>query len=206
MKPFIVYCRDLFDRHKNPSLSLSPRDVLNNKKIKKRSLSEFLNRGVRESETNQKEKARKELLDELVNDVYGYDLRNWDERAITKQSIKERYENIDNDFPIVSASRYFTFVLPNLKKVHNVSVEKIIEIIMQSREQNWRQLAEQSLHRLKGGIRWYFMYPDDSDPEYLGWCYQEYLQYCELLKIKPLSKREIYDSIKIKYNRQKNGA
>lgn len=35
MKCFIVNSKDLFDKNKNPKLSLSVKDILNNKKIKK---------------------------------------------------------------------------------------------------------------------------------------------------------------------------
>jgi hypothetical protein len=35
MKSFIVNSKDLFDKKKNPKLSLSPREILKNKKIKK---------------------------------------------------------------------------------------------------------------------------------------------------------------------------
>ena len=34
MKAFIVNSKDLLDRKKNPKLSLSPREILKNKKIK----------------------------------------------------------------------------------------------------------------------------------------------------------------------------
>jgi hypothetical protein len=35
MKSFIVNTKDLFNKKKNPKLSLSPREILKNKKIKK---------------------------------------------------------------------------------------------------------------------------------------------------------------------------
>ena len=35
-KCFIVSSKDLFDKNKNPKISLSPREILKNKKIKKR--------------------------------------------------------------------------------------------------------------------------------------------------------------------------
>jgi len=38
MKAFTVNSKDLFDKKKNPNLSLSPREILKNKKIKKRNL------------------------------------------------------------------------------------------------------------------------------------------------------------------------
>lgn len=37
-KSFSVNSKDLFDKKKNPKLSLSPRDILRNKKIKKKKL------------------------------------------------------------------------------------------------------------------------------------------------------------------------
>ena len=39
LKCFTVNSKDLFDREKNPTLSLSPKEILNNPKIKKRSLN-----------------------------------------------------------------------------------------------------------------------------------------------------------------------
>ena len=39
MKSFIVKSKDLFDKKKNPNLSLSPRDILKNKKIPKKYLA-----------------------------------------------------------------------------------------------------------------------------------------------------------------------
>ncbi len=38
MEAFIVNSKDVFDRKKNPKLSLSVKDMLKNKKIKKRRL------------------------------------------------------------------------------------------------------------------------------------------------------------------------
>jgi len=35
MKVFTVQSKDLFDKKKNPNLSLSPKEILKNKKIKK---------------------------------------------------------------------------------------------------------------------------------------------------------------------------
>lgn len=35
MKAFVVNSKDLFDTKKNPNLSLSPREIIKNKKIKK---------------------------------------------------------------------------------------------------------------------------------------------------------------------------
>ena len=36
MKAFTVQSKELFDKKKNPSLSLSPKDILKNEKIKKK--------------------------------------------------------------------------------------------------------------------------------------------------------------------------
>ena len=43
MKAFIVNSKDLFDKNKNPNISLSVTDILNNKKIKKKFLKEDKN-------------------------------------------------------------------------------------------------------------------------------------------------------------------
>jgi hypothetical protein len=203
MKSFIVNSKDLFDRKKNPGLSLSPQDILKNMKIKKSYLEKKVCRESSKTKKVSKKTPEQELLEELTDDVYGYDLRNWDERGITEKAIRERYENTDNDFPIVSASRYFNYVLPALKEVHNVPVEKIIEIIMAARQKSWKQLAEYWLGDLKNGLKWYFQDPDNHDSDYLQRCYNDYVQYCELIGKKPLTKREIYDSVKIRYEKEK---
>jgi len=39
MKAFIVQSKELFDKKKNPKLSLSPRDILRNRKISKKYLA-----------------------------------------------------------------------------------------------------------------------------------------------------------------------
>ena len=44
MRAFTVNSKDLFDVKKNPKLSLSPREILTNKKIKKRRLKEYGNK------------------------------------------------------------------------------------------------------------------------------------------------------------------
>jgi phosphoribosyl-ATP pyrophosphohydrolase len=208
MKSFIVNSKDLFDRKKNPGLSLRPQDILKNVKIKKNYLEKRVCREGAKTRKATKKTPEQELLEELADDVYGYDLRNWDKRGITKEAIRERYENTDNDFPVVSASRYFSSVLPTLKEVHNVPVERVIEIIMAARRKNWKQLAEYWLGDLRNGLKWYFQDPNNSDSSYLQRCYDDYVRYCELIGKKPLTKREIYDSVKVRYEKgkKKNGS
>ena len=153
---------------------------------------------ITKQEINQyvKVKSERELLDELSYDAYGYDLRNWDERGITEGTIKERYENSGKGFPLVSASRYFSLVFPALRFGFKTSVEKVIETMMASKEKNWKVLKKLWLNNLTQGLKIYFEDPEDPNIDYLKGCYEEYVRYCGLLNKKPLSKRQIYDSVK----------
>ncbi len=142
------------------------------------------------------------LLKELVDDYFGYDLRNWREKGITPEEIRERYLKCDkeNDFPNVSASRYFSYVFPVLKNKHKIPVEKIVEIMMGAKDKNFRKLRDMWLNELMWWLEKYLKEGniDDEKREQLRKYYKEYLRYCEQLKEKPLSKREIYLRVKEK--------
>jgi hypothetical protein len=144
-----------------------------------------------------RETSEQVLLDELGYDIYGYDLRNWDERGITEESVREKYENCDKKgVPVISASRYFALVFPTLKIGFKTDVEKVIEIIMSSKEKNWKELKRIWLNDLKQGLKIYFEDPGNPNKDHLRTCYEEYRRYCELLNENPLSKRQIYNSVK----------
>ncbi len=198
MKSFILDSKDLFNKKKN--LKLSPRagEILKNKKIKKKYLYEIRYKIKPRIYQYVKEESEQGLLKELSNDVYGYDLRNWDERGISEEAIKERYGNGNKNFPLVSASRYFTCVFPTLRNGCKTGVEKIVETIMASREKNWKELEKCWLSNLKQGLKQYFNDPEDVNKDHLIELYAEYVRYCVVLDHKPLSKRQIYDSVKMK--------
>lgn len=197
MKAFIVDSKNLFNKKKNPKLSLGAEEILRNKKIEKKHLTQNSYRIRQGIDRFMKEETKQGLLEELTSDVYGYDLRNWDERGITEEAIKERYENCKkSDFPLVSASRFFCYVLPRLRSVYNTDVEKVVDIMMASREKNWKELRKDWLNSLKRGLKIYFEDPEEPNKDYLRDCYVEYVRYCVLLNKKPLSKRQIYDSVK----------
>lgn len=197
MKAFIVDSKNLFNKKKNPKLSLGAEELLRNKKIEKKHLTQDSYRIRQGIDRFMKEDTKQGLLEELTSDVYGYDLRNWDERGITEETIKERYENCKkSDFPLVSASRFFSYVLPRLRSVYNTDVEKVVDIMMASREKNWKELRKDWLNSLKRVLKIYFEDPEEPNRDYLKSCYEEYVRYCEILNEKPLSKRKIYDSVK----------
>jgi len=197
MKAFIIDSKDLCDKKKNPKLSFGAEEILKNKKIGKKYLTQNSCRIRNGIDHFVKEETKQGLLEDLASDVYGYDLRNWDERGITEEAIKERYENCKKtDFPLVSASRFFSHVLPRLRSAYNIDVERVVEVMMASREKNWKQLRKDWLNSLKRVLIIYFEDQEDPNRDYLRECYKEYVRYCELLNKEPLSKRQIYDSVK----------
>jgi|GEM_PF-6024226 len=197
MKAFIIDSKNLCDKKKNPKLSLGAEEILKNKKIEKKHLTQNSYRIRQGIEHFVKEETKQVLLEELESDVYGYDLRNWDERGITEDTVKERYENCKNsDFPLVSASRFFSYVLPRLRSIYNIDVEKIIEVMMASKEKNWKKMGKEWLNSLERGLKIFFEDPEDPNTDYLKGCYEEYIRYCKVLKQKPLAKKHIYDSVK----------
>lgn len=145
------------------------------------------------------------LLEELSSDVYGYDLRNWKEAGINEEEIRKRYEtcNKENDYPIVSAFRYFTWVMPKLKTEFNTPIEKIIEKIMQAREKNWRKLKECWIGDMKQGLKLYFRDGKrEKQLEYPRRCYQEYTRYCEALNEPVLPKKHFWDLVKKEFEKE----
>ena len=103
------------------------------------------------------------MLEELATDAYGYDPRNWRKAGITPEEICLRYEhpelsvhafnhekaNHDSElFPVVSASRYFTWIFPRLRKA-GVPTETVVEIMMANREKAWHQHKEWALATIK---------------------------------------------------------
>lgn len=152
------------------------------------------------------------LLEELASDEYGYDLRNWKEAGITEDEIKKRYAVCDreNDYPIVSASRYFTWVMPKLKTEFNTPVEKIVEIIMQSREKNWKQLKQYVAEDVKTGLKRHLQNnkrKDDRIMNYVKRQYEEYIRYCKHLNELPVSKEDFWNLAKKEFKKStsKNG-
>jgi len=112
------------------------------------------------------------MLRELATDVYGYDLRNWREAGITPEEIRLRYEHpelnrrdeyvwnpkklchearllpdAEKRFPVVD-SRYFTWILPRLRKA-GVPTETVVKILIENREKAWRTRKEWKLAEIK---------------------------------------------------------
>jgi hypothetical protein len=138
------------------------------------------------------------LLEELASDEYGYDLRNWKEAGITEDEIRKRYETCaqENDYPNISASRYFGFVLPKLKTEFNIPVEKIVEVIMQSRDKNYRKLKGGCAGAVKHGLKMYLMNKTEKNLEYPKRSYEEYVRYCKSLNEQSSPKEYFWDLAK----------
>lgn len=166
-------------------------------------LEEITGEEKKKFEEYAKEMSEQVLLDELSYDVYGYDLRNWDERGINEVTIKERYESCNKNFPLVSASRYFTWVLPTLKIGFKTDVVKVVEVMMASREESWKELRQYCLSDLKQGLKRYFEDPKYANKDQLKGLYEQYVRYCEVLNKKPLAKRQIFDSVKTRWEKEK---
>lgn len=145
------------------------------------------------------------LLEELAKDEYGYDLRNWKEAGINEEEIRKRYETCEeeNDYRVVSASRYFTWILPRLKTEFNTPVEKVVEIIMQARDKNWRKLKEHWVSAVKQGLKIYLMDKREKTLEYPRRSYDEYVRYCNLLNENALAKEHFWNLAKQEYQEQK---
>ena len=76
MKCFIVNSKDLFDRKKNPHLTLSPREIEKNPKIRKRYLTGSKNRkGVVGCPDKDKDSSRRFILKET----------HWDELELERR-------------------------------------------------------------------------------------------------------------------------
>lgn len=147
------------------------------------------------------------LLDELARDMYGYDLRNWKEAGITEEEIRKRYEfcTQGNDYPIVSASRYFYCVLPELKTKFSVPVEKIVEIIVQSRDRNWSKLKESWADEVKWGLKMYLKHKQERDLEHIKRNYEDYARYCNLLNHLVLPKEHFWNLAKQEHQKEQGG-
>ena len=181
---------------KEPQESNNNRSIEgNNKENTEKVTTQTNNQSSVENISYEKEQA---LLEELASDEYGYDLRNWKEQGITEDEIRKRYESCDreNDYPIVSASRYFTFVFPKLKTDFNTPVEKIIEVIMQTREKNWQNLKGHTLEGTKTGLKWYIQNKEIKDERTSGYTkrsYEAYVKYCKVLNEPSVSKQSLFD-------------
>lgn len=145
------------------------------------------------------------LLEELASDEYGYDLRNWKETGINEEEIRKRYETGDkeSDYPIISASRYFTFILPKLKTEFNTPVENVVDVIMQSRDRNWRKLKEHWADAAKQGLKIYLRDKAERNLDYPRRSYEEYVRYCNLLNEQTFPKEYFWNLAKKEYQKQK---
>ena len=133
-----------------------------------------------------------QLLKELQEDIFGFDLRNW-RTGITEDEIRKRYEKPE-DFPVVSATRYFRYIFPKLKEL-KVPVEQVIQTMMEVREKNLRQMKQVWLNDIIAGLKLYIK-EKRINPDHLQRCYNEYLRYCDILDEKPLTKKQIYKKAK----------
>ena len=61
-----------------------------------------------------------------------------------------------------------------------------------------KELKKYWLSNLKQALKRYFNDPEDANKDHLIELYAEYVRYCVVLDHKPLSKRQIYDSVKMK--------